>query len=306
MMARATYIPLTCKSAINRVKGMPFKWSLNPYRGCAHACQYCYARETHAYLGLNAGKDFESSIFFKENIAAVLQRELRTPSWPHESIAIGTATDAYQPAEGHLRVTRSCLEVLAQERNPVSIVTKSTLILRDLDILEDLARGAEARVYFTITTLDHTLWRQLEPGTPPPQKRLAILSRLASAGIQTGVLMAPVVPGMTDSPASIESVARAAADHGASTFAALPLRLAPLVRDHFFSFLAADRPELLAWYSRNYRTDHAPREFQQRVAQLSENAVERYGLSHRSSRGTGPSTDQPSHGQPAPAQLSLF
>jgi DNA repair photolyase len=305
-MARATYIPLTCKSAINRVKGMPFKWSLNPYRGCAHACQYCYARETHAYLGLNAGKDFESSIFFKENIAAVLQRELRAPSWHHESIAIGTATDAYQPAEGHLRVTRSCLEVLAQERNPVSIVTKSTLILRDMDILQELNRQAGARVYFTITTLDDALWRLLEPGTPPPRKRLAVLSRLASAGIQTGVLMAPVVPGMTDSPESIETVARAAADHGASTFAALPLRLAPLVKDHFFSFLATHRPELLAWYSRNYPTGHAPRAFQQRVAQLAEEAVERYGLDRRSSRGTGPSSEQPSPRHPVPAQLSLF
>jgi DNA repair photolyase len=305
-MARATYIPLTCKSAINRVKGMPFKWSLNPYRGCAHACQYCYARETHAYLGLNAGKDFESSIFFKENIAAVLQRELRAPSWPHESIAIGTATDAYQPAEGYLGVTRSCLEVLAQERNPVSIVTKSTLILRDMDVLQELDREAGARVYFTITTLDDALWRRLEPGTPPPRKRLDILSRLASAGIQTGVLMAPVVPGMTDTPESIESVARAAADHGASTFAALPLRLAPLVKDHFFTFLAAHRPELLAWYSRNYPTGHAPQAFQQRVAQLSEEAVKRYGLDRRSSRGTGQSSEQPSPRHPVPAQLSLF
>jgi DNA repair photolyase len=253
-MARATYIPLTCKSAINRVKGMPFKWSLNPYRGCAHACQYCYARETHAYLGLNAGKDFETSIFFKENIASVLDRELRAPSWQKESIAIGTATDAYQPAEGQLRVTRACLEVLAQAGNPVSIVTKSTLIYRDLDVLQQISRDAEARVYFTITTLDDTLWRQLEPGTPPPAKRLDILSRLAGAGIQTGVLMAPVVPGMTDSPESIESVARAASEHGASTFAALPLRLAPLVKDHFFGFLADDRPDLLVWYSRNYRS----------------------------------------------------
>ncbi|CAN5795617.1 Rv2578c family radical SAM protein [soil metagenome] len=305
-MTRATYTPVTCKSAVNRVKGMPFRWSLNPYRGCVHACQYCYARETHAYLGLNAGKDFETSIFFKENIADVLQGELRAPSWPHESIAIGTATDAYQPAEGRLRVTRACLEVLASERNPICIVTKSTLVVRDLDCLQQLSSQAEVRVYFTITTLDETLWRQLEPGTPPPHKRLEALSRFANAGIETGVLMAPVVPGMTDSPESIERVAHAASSQGARIFSAQPLRLAPLVRDHFFGFLAGNQPELLAWYSRNYHTPHAPAEFQQRIAHISEDAAARYNLNRRAKSSSSPMAAKSGASPAAPAQLSLF
>lgn len=305
-MARATYIPITCKSAVNRVKGMPFRWSLNPYRGCVHACQYCYARETHSYLGLNAGTDFETSIFFKENIASVLQRELRAPSWPRESIAIGTATDAYQPAEGRLRVTRACLEVLTHERNSISIVTKSTLVVRDLDCLQELSRHAQVRVYFTVTTLDETLWRELEPGTPPPIQRLRVLSRLAGAGIETGVLMAPVVPGMTDSPQSIDSVARAASEHGASIFSATPMRLAPLVKDHFFGFLAKSQPDLLRWYANTYRTDHAPPEVQQRISRLSEEAASRYNLNRRPKSASSATVAKTGPAHTSPSQLSLF
>jgi len=306
IMARAKYIPITCKSALNHVKGMPFRWSLNPYRGCVHACHYCYARETHSYLGLNAGTDFETSIFYKENIATVLQKELRAPSWPRESIAIGTATDAYQPVEGRLGITRACLEVLARERNPLSIVTKSTLIIRDLDCLQELSGHADVRVYFTITTLDEDLWRQLEPGTPPPLKRLEILSLLASAGVETGVLMAPVVPGMTDSRESIDSVAHAAASHGAKIFSAQPLRLAPLVKDHFFGFLANNQPDLLRWYDRNFRTDQAPAEFQQRIAKLSEDAACRNNLIRRPKPDSSSVTGKSEQSPPAAAQLSLF
>ena len=288
-MARAHYISITCKSAVYRVKGMPFRWSLNPYRGCVHACQYCYARETHSYLGLNAGKDFETSIFYKSNIAAALERELHAPSWPRESIAIGTATDAYQPGEGWLKITRACIEVLARARNPISIVTKSTLIKRDLDLLSQLARCVDVRVYFSITTLDDLQWRQLEPGTPPPAKRLQVLSSLSEVGITTGVLMAPVIPGLTDTSTAIDSVARAAAEHGATTFSAQPLRLAPLVKNHFMNFLAADYPELFPWYATNFRADQAPNDWRDTISGLSREACDHFGLNSRTQ--TPPSPD---------------
>src|SRR5918999_4599180 len=171
-MRRPEYREMPCKSALNRVSGMPFRWSLNPYRGCVHGCHYCYARATHPYLGLNADEDFATKIIVKTNMPEVLRQELRKPSWRRERVAIGTATDAYQPCEGRYQLTRRCLEVLRDAHNPVSIVTKSTLILRDLDLLGELAQGPGATVYFTITTLDPDLWRQIEPGTPPPLVRL--------------------------------------------------------------------------------------------------------------------------------------
>jgi len=275
-MARATYIQSPCKSAINAVKGMPFKWSLNPYRGCVHACHYCYARATHAYFGLNAGSDFETQIFVKSNLVDVLRKELMRPSWNGDSIAIGTATDAYQPAEGQFRLTRGALETLLAFRNPVGIVTKSTLILRDLDLLAELAAVARVRVYFTITTLDRDLWRSVEPGTPPPAQRLAAMARLNKAGVPTGVLMAPVLPGLTDSEASINSVAAAAAEHGAVAFHPLPMRLAPLVREHYFNWVDHYAPELSARYIRAFHGQHMSKAYQDRIAALGVEMQRRY------------------------------
>src|ERR687898_2304264 len=181
-MSKTSHIELPCKSALNRVSGMPFRWSLNPYRGCVHSCHYCYARATHPYLGLNADEDFETKIVVKTNMPEVLQLELGRRSWTRERVAIGTATDAYQPCEGRYRLTRRCLEALRDYDTPVSIVTKSTLILRDRELLAQLAHGPGATVYFTITTLDTQLWRLIEPGTPPPHKRPEGMWLLSSAG----------------------------------------------------------------------------------------------------------------------------
>ena len=197
-MGGTSYHPITCKSAVNRVTGMPFNWSLNPYRGCVHACHYCYARATHTYFGLNADEDFEREIFAKMNIAEALHADLSRPSWKHESVAIGTATDAYQPIEGHLRLTRACLETLIRHRNPATVVTKSKLVARDIDLWLELSRVADVRVYFTITTLDHEIWKIAEPGTPHPATRVETLRAVSAAGVPTGVLMAPVLPGITD------------------------------------------------------------------------------------------------------------
>lgn len=252
-MARAAYHETTCKSALNRVSGMPFAWSLNPYRGCVHGCHYCYARATHAHLGMNAGEDFSTRIVVKTNFAEVLRAELARRSWTRERVAIGTATDAYQPCEGRYRITRRTLDALVAARTPASIVTKSTLVLRDADLLAELARVAGAIVYVTVTTLDPTIWALVEPGTPPPAKRLAVMRRLVEAGVPCGVFLAPILPGITDSTAGIDAVAEAARAHGAASFGTSVLRLAPLVREHYLGFVAARFPDLLPRYERAYR-----------------------------------------------------
>lgn len=250
-MARATVVPIECKSALNRVGGMPFRWSLNPYRGCAHSCHYCYAMATHAYYGLTA-EAFASTIFAKTNLAEVLRAELARPTWLNEKVAIGTATDPYQPCEGRLRITRAALEVLRERATPVSIVTKSTLILRDLEVLASMAERTRVSVNFSITTLDPATWRLVEPGTPPPWQRLAVMRRLVEAGVRCSVFLAPILPGITDSAESIEAVVRAAKEHGAATVWSSPLRLVPLVKAHYYDFVGEAFPDLLPRYRRAY------------------------------------------------------
>jgi DNA repair photolyase len=291
-MAGTSYIDSHCKSAVNRVHGMPFKWSLNPYRGCVHACHYCYARETHTFLGLNAHSDFERQIFVKSNIAAVLDQELSRPGWSGEPIAIGTATDAYQPAEKRFRLTRGCIEVLARHRNPFSIVTKSSLIVRDIELLRAAAQEAEIHIYFTVTTVDAALSERIEPGAFPPEIRLAALAELARAGITCGVMMAPVMPGINDSQEMVDQVARAAAAAGARSCWAGPLRLAPPVKDHFYAFLQREFPELLPWYLRHMDGQNLPRHVQERISDRAAAARARYGLglSERRARPESTST----------------
>ena len=247
-MAHVTYTAAPCKSALNRVQGMPFAWSLNPYRGCTHGCHYCYARAPHAHLGLDAGLDFTQRIFVKSNVVEVLRRELGARSWRREEVAIGTATDPYQPGEGRFTLMPGILQAFSDFQSPVSLVTKSTLVWRDRRDLIHLQAVAGARVNFTITTLDPTIWRALEPGTPPPQKRLEIMRRLVDAGVPCGIFLAPVVPGITDSPAALAAIAEAAHAHGASWLWASPLRLAPLVKEHFLGWLGEFRPDLLTRY----------------------------------------------------------
>jgi DNA repair photolyase len=206
-MAKIEYVEVRCKSALNRVQGMPFAWSLNPYAGCVHACVYCYARSHYALAGHGEPtRDFETRILVKTNFAEVLRRELGRPSWGFETVALGTVTDCYQPAEGRFRITRAALEALRDVANPLGMVTKSPLVLRDLDVLADLARQAKVRIFFTITTVDLGLWRTLEPGTANPFKRLEVMRRLNEAGVPAGVLLAPILPGITDSVASLDAV----------------------------------------------------------------------------------------------------
>jgi DNA repair photolyase len=258
---------------------MPFRWSLNPYRGCVHGCHYCYARATHPYLGLNADEDFASKIVVKANIAEVLRQELGKPSWTRERVAIGTATDAYQPCEGRYRLTRRCLEALRDADTPVSIVTKSTLILRDRDQLAELAQGAGATVYFTITTLDPELWRLIEPGTPPPLKRLRVMQQLSNAGVPCGVFLAPILPGITDSAESIEAVAAVAKAHGAASFGSAVLRLAAQVKEHYFGFVSETFPDLLPRYERAYAGTNITVDYQTAIERRVAPIHQRHGFS---------------------------
>jgi DNA repair photolyase len=258
-VAPVHYTEIQCKSAINRVQGMPFKWSLNPYVGCAHSCHYCYARAFYVRADRgNGDDDFETRIMVKANLANVLRRELLRPSWRGESIALGTSTDCYQPAEGRFRVTRAALEVLTQLRNPIGMVTKSPLVLRDLDLLGELATRAAVTIVFTVTTVDQQLWRTVEPGTANPRQRLLAVRRLNEAGVRAGVLMAPILPGLTDSVPSIEAVAAAAAEHRAAFFGAAPLRLMPTVKEHYLAFVEREFPSLLPRYQRAYTAAWAP------------------------------------------------
>src|ERR687898_1300018 len=277
-MSKTSHIELPCKSALNRVSGMPFRWSLNPYRGCVHSCHYCYARATHPYLGFNAGEDFETKIVVKTNMPNVLQQELGRRSWTRERVAIGTATDAFQPCEGRYRLTRRCLEALRDFATPVSIVTKSTLILRDRELLAELAQGPGATVYFTITTLDPDCWRVIEPGTPPPRKRLEVMRRLSEAGVPCGVFLAPILPGITDSVESIDAVAAAARAHGAASFGSAVLRLAPLVKEHYFGFVAETFPDLLPRYERAYTGTNISSDYQAAIQRRLTRIRERHGF----------------------------
>lgn len=308
-MARPIYSETTCKSALNRVSGMPFHWSLNPYRGCVHACHYCYARATHAYLGLNADNDFETRISVKTNMPTVLRQELRKPSWQRERVAIGTATDPYQPGEGRYRITRRCLEALRDHLTPVSIVTKSTLVLRDRDILVDLAHISGTRVNFSITTLDASLARLVEPGTPSPAKRLTMMRRLVDAGVPCGVYLAPILPGLTDAEEVIAAVAAAARDHGATSFWAGTLRLAPLVKEHYFAFVERTFPELLSRYQRAYPQSDAPPEYRARIDDRIARVRDRFGFGSENDKTIAveraPTSSPPGSAPVRPAQLSL-
>jgi DNA repair photolyase len=252
MGMRVEYREEPCRSALNRVQGMPFRWSLNPYMGCAHRCTFCYVRAFEARADRPADDRYGTSIRVKTNVAEVLRRELARASWEREPVAIGAATDPYQPAEGRYRLTRGCIEALADAANPFAIITRGPLIVRDLDVLAAAARTADVSVTFSIPTLDLDIWRRTEPGTAPPQQRLRALERLVDAGIRTGVGMAPILPGLTDRPELLADVVRAARSAGATGIWSNLLYLKPGTREHFLDALERDWPELLPEYERLY------------------------------------------------------
>ncbi len=258
-------VEVHAKSILNRVRGMGFRWSVNPYRGCAHGCPFCYARRTHWFLDQDGVGQWSTTIFVKVNAPEVLRAELSRPSWKRELVAVGTATDPYQPAEARYRLTRAVLEALAQHRTPVHLVTRSPLVLRDLDVLTELASTAGATVCVSVATLDVELARQLEPAVAAPHHRLRTVQRLSSAGIRAGVLLAPVLPGLTDRPDQLEAVIRAAADCGAHFVVHNVLNLGQVTRDAFFAFLRDRHPELLPTYESLYPRRYAPSRYRREV-----------------------------------------
>ena len=244
--------PIQCRSALNRVRGMPFKWSLNPYRGCSHACWYCYARQTHTYFDLDGGRDFERIVFAKVNVAERLRAQIQSPRWKRDTVAVGAATDPYQPVEGRLKLTRACLREFLAARSPVSLITKSTLLRRDGVLLQDLARAAGVTVTVSIPIADANLARRIEPGTPPPDERFRLVAELARLDLDVGVNMAPVLPGLTDSNAAIEAVMRRARDHGARRVGVMMLHLDTEPKRWFMHNLRRYCPHLESLYAGLY------------------------------------------------------
>lgn len=284
MSRRARFQEITTKSGLNRVRGMSFKWSLNPYQGCAHRCHYCYARNFHKLRDQDPHRSFSSTIQVKVNLERVLRRELRSSTWQREPVAIGTATDPYQPAEGRYQLTRDCLSAFHDHSTPVSLVTKGTLIWRDRDLLEAMSRRAGATVVFSLTTLKADRWLQLEPGTSPPRQRLKVLSRLVDRGVNAGVLLAPILPGLTDDQDNLRQLVRAAKDHGARFLGSQLVYLKSGAKEHFLQFLEGEHPDLLAEYRRLFPGPYAPKRFSRRLERQVNELKRDYGLEGRPPR----------------------
>jgi DNA repair photolyase len=260
-----TFIETEAKSIINHVPGnyLPFSWTINPYRGCSHACKFCFARSTHTYMDMNAGIDFETKIVVKVNAAQLLHRELRAKKWKGEPIAMGTATDPYQRAEGKYKLMQGILDELIAVRNPFSILTKGTLILRDLDFLQEASEVSDVSTAFSIGTLDNDAWNKSEPGTPHPRKRMEAVRKLNEAGVPCGVMVAAVLPGITDGFDQLKEVVHAAVDAGATFVTPIMLHLRPKVKEVYMDWLGETYPHLVDRYEAMYgRSAYASKNLQ--------------------------------------------
>ncbi|HEX5038726.1 MAG TPA: radical SAM protein [Candidatus Limnocylindria bacterium] len=249
---RAAYREEPCRTALNRVTGMGFRWSLNPYMGCAHRCAFCYVRGFERRADRPSDERYGTSVRVKVNVVEVLRAELSRRTWKRETVAIGAATDPYQPAEGRYRLTRGCLRVLGEARTPISLITRGPLVVRDVDVLADAARRADVQVSVSIATLDPKLGRWLEPGVAAPRQRLRAIRTLTDAGIAAGVALAPVLPGLTDAPRHLAGVLVAAREAGATHAWTNVLNLRAGTREHFLEVLQREWPEELERYRRLY------------------------------------------------------
>ena len=277
-----TFHEIRARSIVNRVPGasrMPFEWTVNPYRGCSHACVYCFARKTHSYLDLDTGLGFDSQIVVKVNAPELLRHRLASRSWHGEHIAMGTNVDCYQRAEGRYRLMPGIIEALRDHANPFSILTKGTLILRDLPLLRQAADVTDVGVSVSVGFTDEELWRTVEPGTPAPERRLDVVRAFTDAGIACGVLMAPVIPFLGDRPDQLRATVRAIAASGATSVTPLVLHLRPGAREWFMSWLARHHPHLVARYERLYAEGaYAPRWYQRRITRQVHDLAREYGI----------------------------
>jgi DNA repair photolyase len=278
-----TFHEVRARSIVNRVPGasrMPFEWTINPYRGCSHACVYCFARKTHSYLDLDTGSDFDSQIVVKINAPQLLRRDLASPRWRGAHIAMGTNVDCYQRAEGRYGLMPGIITALRDRANPFSILTKGTLILRDLELLRQAASVTDVGVSVSVGFTDQELWRTVEPGTPAPERRLDVVRSLADVGIGCGVLMAPVLPWLTDSDEQLRATVRAIAAAGAVSVTPLALHLRPGgSREWFMTWLRRTRPELVGRYERLYAGGaYAPTWYQRRITRTVHELADEYGI----------------------------
>lgn len=306
-----TFHEVLAKSALNHVPGpsrMPFSWTINPYRGCSHACTYCFARGTHTYLDLDAGRDFDSQIVVKTNVVEVLRRELRRGSWKHETVALGTNTDPYQRAEGRYRLMPGIIEALAESGTPFSILTKGTLIRRDIPVLVEAARAVPVDVQMSVAVFDEELRTAIEPGAPSAQARLDTVRALADAGFGIGVFLMPILPHLTDSVAALDEALTRIREAGADyvVFGALHLRAG--VKPWFLQWLSAHRPDLLSSYRALYpgAAVEAPADYRKWLAQRTRPLIRAHGLE---ARGAAPRRAHlPPHPavRPAPPVPTLF
>ncbi|MCL2584645.1 MAG: Rv2578c family radical SAM protein [Streptosporangiales bacterium] len=295
-----TFYEIQAKSIVSRVpdsSGVPFTYTVNPYRGCQHACAYCFARNSHTYLDLDSGHDFDSKVIVKVNAPELLRAKLASPGWKGEHIAMGTNVDCYQRAEGRYRLMRPIIEALRDAANPFSILTKGTLILRDLDLLEQAAEVTAVGLNVSCGFTDRDLWRSVEPGTPAPERRLEACATLNDHGLGCGVLMGPVIPFLSDSPAQLEAAVSSIAKAGATHVTPIVLHLRPGTREWFMGWLREAHPELGGRYAALYRGGaYANRDYQKRIAGQVADLAERYGVGRRRgqvrSAGTGPRGDR--------------
>ena len=306
--AGMTFYEIRAKSIISRVpasSSMPFEWTINPYRGCTHACVYCFARNTHTYLDLDAGHDFDSKVVVKVNAPELLRRELAAPRWSGQSIAMGTNVDCYQRAEGRYGLMRGIITALRDRANPFSILTKGTLITRDLDLLTQAAQVTRVGISFSVGFVDETIWRSVEPGTPSPRRRLDAVRRFTDAGFDVTVLMAPILPGLTDTDESIEATVAAIAAAGATSVVPITLHLRPGTREWYQAWLERTHPELVERYREVYgNRAYAPKAFQRGIGARVAQVARAHGLNRPSASVHRVLDDPPA---PAPdAQPALF
>ena len=291
-----TFHEVRAKSALNHVPGesaMPFPWTINPYRGCSHSCVYCYARRTHEWLEMDTGRDFDTQVVVKTNLVDVLRRELARPSWKREHVALGTNTDPYQRAEGRYRLMPGVIRALADSGTPFSILTKGTLLRRDIPLLAAAAEDVPLGLGVSMAIWDDALHAGLEPGVPAPRARLDLVKALADAGLPCGVFLAPVLPGLTDGTAELDAALGAIAAAGASGVTVIPLHLRPGAREWFMAWLSREHPELVARYEQLYaRRACVPAEYRTWLAQRVAPLLAKHGLD-RQSGGTARKADPP-------------